>query len=51
MDGPFEGGNWGPRKELNAGTIDFAYELFQDTHDISIDYRDQGYLVLLPKNK
>jgi len=48
-DGPFEGGIWSQRKQLGAEGIDFIYELFNETHDISKDYRDQGYIILIPK--
>ena len=50
-DGPFEGGIWPQRKQLGAEGIGFIYELFNETHDISKDYRDQGYIILTPKNK
>jgi len=48
-DGPFQGGNWNERSTLGADGIDFIYELFDKTHDISKDFRDQGYIVITPK--
>lgn len=49
-DGNFSGGNWVDRRTLGGNGIGFIYELFGDTHEISRDYRDQGYIQLLPKN-
>jgi hypothetical protein len=48
-DGPFGDGNWSRRKELGGENIYFIYELFDKTHHINRDYRDQGYIVLTPK--
>lgn len=48
-DGPFEGGNWKERPKLSIGSRDFVTELFKDTHEISVAYKQQGYLILIPK--
>jgi hypothetical protein len=47
-DGNFEGGNWSDRKTLGADGIDFIHNLFSKTHSIIKDYRDQGYIILIP---
>lgn len=48
-DGPFEGGIWSDRKTMGGNGIDFVYRLFQDTHEIVRDYRNEGYIILKPK--
>lgn len=48
-DGPFEGGNWKERSKLSIGSRDFVTELFKNTHEISVTYKQQGYLILIPK--
>jgi hypothetical protein len=48
-DGPFEDGNWVDRKRIGGEGIEFIYNLFEKSHDISKDYRDQGYILLFPK--
>lgn len=48
-DGPFTGGNWSQRRQLGGDGIGFINELFEETHEIHKDFRDQGYIVLLPK--
>lgn len=48
-DGPFEGGTWLDRKTMGGDGIDFIYKLFQDTHEIVRDYRNEGYIILKPK--
>ena len=48
-DGPFEAGNWSERHKLSIGNRDFIKNLFQDSHEISINYKQQGYFVLIPK--
>ncbi len=48
-DGPFHGGNWENRKILGGDNINFIYELFEKTHIIEKDFRDQGYIIVKPK--
>lgn len=48
-DGPFEAGNWCDRKKMGGNGIKFIYEMFEKTHNIVKDYRDQGYIILTPK--
>lgn len=48
-DGPFMAGNWKDRQSLGAENCNFIFDAFKDTHNIRKDYRDQGYLELLPK--
>lgn len=48
-DGPFQGGNWEDRNRLGGDNIHFIHELFEETHSIHKDYRDQGYIILIPK--
>jgi hypothetical protein len=50
-DGPFEGGIWPERRFLGGNGIDFIYEIFQETHTIEKDYREQGYIICKPKTK
>lgn len=50
-DGPFEGGNWQERSKLTIGGRDFVTDLFKDTHEISVTYKQQGYLILIPKKE
>lgn len=39
-------------KELGIDlSKDFIYDILGPTHDITIDYRSQGYLIALPKNE
>ena len=47
-DGPFASGNWTDRRLHGGDGIDFIENLFKDTHTINRDFRDQGYVVLLP---
>jgi hypothetical protein len=49
-DGPFEAGNWGGRAALGGDGIQFIYELFDETHHIQKDYKEQGYIILTPKS-
>lgn len=40
------------QEELNLATSSqFIYNVFQDTHNFKKDYRNQGYLVITPKEK
>jgi len=48
-EGPFEGGNWQERKKLSIGDMGFVKKIFEDTHKISVNYKQQGYLILSPK--
>lgn len=49
IDGPFEGGNWSERYRLGGNGIDFIYKHLGTTHDITLDYSDQGYIICTPK--
>jgi len=56
ITGPFAASNFNKDyfKDLghgHDGGIDFVYELLGETHDIKKDYRDQGYLIITPKEK
>jgi len=50
-DGPFQNGNWPERLKLGGSGIGFVYELLDKTHHIQRDYRDEGYIVCLPREK
>jgi hypothetical protein len=50
-DGPFKTGNWKDRTRLGGDGIDFIYNNFESTHNITKDYSDQGYIILTPLNK
>lgn len=60
-DGPYEWGSFDDhaqrcnfnvtRSELVTKNSSFLYEAFSDTHDITKDYRHQGYLMFFPKKK
>ena len=47
-DGPFSGGVWQDRLKMGGNGIDFIYQLFESTHTISRDYRNEGYIILEP---
>lgn len=47
-DGPFAGGIWRDRKRIGGDGIKFIYDLFDKTHKISRDYRNEGYIILKP---
>lgn len=49
-DGPFEGGNWPLRAALGSDGIDFVFDLLNNTHNISKNYKSQGYIIALPKS-
>jgi len=50
-DGPFAHGNWIDRKKFKANNgIEFIYKLFKNTHNINKDYRNEGYIVMEPRN-
>jgi hypothetical protein len=48
-DGPFESGNWSERITLGDDNINFIYEIFEKTHTIEKDYRNEGYIICKPK--
>lgn len=48
-DNNYSGGNWSDRRRLGGDGIGFIYELFDETHNIERDLRDQGYIILTPK--
>lgn len=55
-DGPFETGNLIARykyfrTKYNLDGTDYIAKMFEETHDVTKDYRDQGYLIVTPKNK
>jgi len=50
IDGPFEGGNWSERRTLGGDGIDFIYESLDNTHNIELNYKEQGYIICTPKN-
>lgn len=45
----YESGNWTEYINQNDSGIKFIYELLSDTHEISKDYRNEGYIIALPK--
>jgi hypothetical protein len=49
MDGNYGAGNWADRKQLGGDGIDFIYKNFEKTHDIEIDYRWEGSIIITPK--
>ena len=47
-DGPFENGNF-ENKALHGGdSLDFVYELLDETHIIVESYLQEGYLICFP---
>ncbi|RKY78562.1 hypothetical protein DRQ07_07435 [candidate division KSB1 bacterium] len=48
-EGPFEMGNWSERNKLNTGNMTFVSEILENTHNILKIYKQQGYLILTPK--
>lgn len=48
-DGPYTGGNWSDRHKYGGDGIEFIYNLFGNTHEITKDFNDQGYIVITPK--
>jgi hypothetical protein len=48
-DGPYHSGNWSDRHKYGGDGIEFIYELFGSTHDISKDFQSQGYIIIQPK--
>jgi hypothetical protein len=48
-DGPFTHGNWNERKILGGNNIDFIFNNFSSTHDITRNYQHEGYIILTPK--
>jgi hypothetical protein len=49
LDGPFENGNWPRKKDFNLMSSGFIDMTFAGTHEIEKDYRDEGYLIAIPK--
>ncbi len=49
MDGNYTAGNWKYRKELGGDNINFIYDNFQDSHEITINNKGGGCIVILPK--
>ena len=48
-DGPFGSGSWPGRHEFGTKGIGFIHQLFDETHFITRDFRDEGYLMIAPK--
>ena len=48
-DGPYEDGNWVDRAAVGADNIQFMFDTFGKTHNVTRDFRHQGYLVITPK--
>jgi hypothetical protein len=51
--GPFESGNWEEvyKNEKYKDGINFVYNILENTHDIQKLYKDEGYIICIPKNK
>tara|TARA_R110000824_G_scaffold3833_8_gene18308 strand:- start:6644 stop:7264 length:621 start_codon:yes stop_codon:yes gene_type:complete len=47
-DGPYAAGNWSDRKLIGGSGIDFVEKHLGETHKMLRDYRDQGYILLVP---
>jgi len=47
-DGNYETGNWNERKNLNIENSSFVYDLLKKTHNIQVDLKQQGYLLIKP---
>lgn len=47
-DGPFINGNWADRTSIGGNNIDFI-QPFLETHTLTKDFRDEGYIILKPK--
>lgn len=49
-DGPYEGGNWEYRRDVGRDDDAFIHSILKDMNkEIYVDYRDQGYVIGLPK--
>jgi hypothetical protein len=48
-DGNYEGGNWNQRHLYGGNGIQFIYDAFAETHEITKLNNHQGYVVLVPK--
>lgn len=48
-DGPFQDGNWADRHLYGGDGVDFIYKLFEETHNITKLYAQQGYVIMEPK--
>jgi hypothetical protein len=48
-DGNYEDGNWPDRHLYGGDGIQFIYDLFDKTHNISKLMNHQGYILLIPK--
>jgi len=48
-DGEYEMGNWKDRHLYGGDGIQFIYDAFEETHDITKLNNHQGYIVLTPK--
>ena len=52
VEGPYGGGPlpaWAQTLPPERRNIDFIYRLLNTTHEINIDYADEGYVVCLPR--
>ena len=48
-DGDYEGGNWKDRVDYGGSGIQFIYDAFENSHDITKLNNGEGYVVLQPK--
>ena len=48
-DGDFQDGSWSDSPSLGGDGISFIESFFKDTHTIHKDYRNQGYILGVPK--
>jgi hypothetical protein len=48
-DGNYEGGNWADRTLYGGSGIQFIYDAFEDSHNITKLNNGEGYIVLQPK--
>lgn len=47
-NGEYETGNWTEKNKLEIEDSSFIYELFKNTHEIQINNKNQGYLLITP---
>jgi hypothetical protein len=50
IDGPFGNGNAAPVVRTPTRSLDFIIDCFKDTHNYSIMWEDEGYMMLSPRS-
>ena len=51
IDGPFELGNFPDKHNYIIESADFIYDIFKETHNIELSYKETGIFYLTPKDK